>query len=157
MVRFRFMTQKKGLPRDSPFSIYSEPLLFLGFVVLGVFALVQFEQVVCQRVGHEDTGVGTERDTDEHSKDETADDFAAEDEDHQQGDQGGGGGVHVTTQRAVDGGVEVVVVGTLRIESHVLTYTVEDDHHVVDGVTDDRQDSGDEVLVDLHGERHDLV
>ena len=40
--------------------------------------------------------------------------------------------------------------------AHFFADTVEDDHNVIDGVTDDREKRRDEVLVDLHGEGHNL-
>ena len=43
------------------------------------------------------------------------------------------------------------------MEREVLTDTVEDHHVVVDGVTDDRQDSGDEGLVHVQVERQDAA
>lgn len=43
------------------------------------------------------------------------------------------------------------------MQAEVLTYTVHDDHRVVDIITDNRQDSSDERLVDLQGEAYPTV
>ena len=40
--------------------------------------------------------------------------------------------------------------------AHFFADTVEDDHDVIDSVTDDSEKRRDEVLVDLHSEGHDL-
>ena len=86
------------------------------------------------------------------AKNEAADRLAAEEEDGQQRHERRTRGVDRTRQRRVDGVVHVLLQVALRIETQVLADSVEDDHRVVDGVADDRQDRGDERLVDLEVE-----
>lgn len=110
------------------------------------------EQAVGDSRGDKDTGVGTADDTHQHSEDEALDILTAEeahDEDDEQHHDSGTAGVDVTAEGAVHCIVEVGSVASLRGKGQVLTYTVVDNHHVVDRVTDHRQDSGDELLVDF--------
>ena len=53
--------------------------------------------------------------------------------------------------------VDIVEHRTFGIQSHILPDTVEHHHLVVDGVTDDGQDSRNERLVHLHAEGQDAV
>ena len=62
------------------------------------FSTSHAQHVVCQRVGNQDTGIGTEENTHEHSEHEALDHLATEQEDHQQGNQSGTSRIDVTSE-----------------------------------------------------------
>ena len=113
--------------------------------------------LVDHSAGNAERGEDTDDNTDKECEDESADDLATKDEHHQQGDEGGAGGVDRTGEGGVDGVVHVGHQVALRIKLAVFADAVEDNHRGVDGVTDDRQDSRNEVLVDLEVERQQAV
>lgn len=83
------------------------------------------------------------------AKEKPTDAVTTKDEDTQQHDQRGHGGVDGTCQGLVQRTVEQALTVTLSIQVEVLTDTVEDHHLIVDRVTDNGQDSTDEGLVNL--------
>ena len=82
----------------------------------------------------------TEHNTQNHSEGEAADGVTTEDEDTQQHNQGTNRGVDGTRQCGVQRVIEQLHLVALRIETEELAHTVEDNHLIVDGVTDSCQD-----------------
>ena len=94
-------------------------------------------------------GIGADEYADDHRECEVIDGATAEDEERQAGNQRGDRGEQRTAQRRIDGFVaERLQVGFL-ILAQILADTVEDDDRVVDGVTDDGQQRGDDHQADL--------
>ena len=58
----------------------------------------------------------------------------------------------VRRQRAVDSIVHILVHVALRVQRLVFAYPVEDDHRVHDGITDNGEDGGYEMLVNFEAE-----
>ena len=104
----------------------------------------------------EDRGEGTEYHTQNHGEGEGADAVTTKEEDAEEYEERRQGRHYRTRQTAIDGVVEETLRVALGIEAHVLANTVEDYHGIVDGVTNDRQDSCDKGLIHLHGEGKDL-
>ena len=134
------------------------------FVGSGVYPLLLHvglgalrHQIVSDRRREEDRGGRTYDHADDQREDEAADRLAAEEEDGQQRHERRARGVDRTRQRRVDGVVHGLLQVALRVETQVLADSVEDDHRVVDGIADDRQDRGDERLVDLEVEGQQTV
>ena len=131
-------------------------LLFAGsFQFLGFLACLAQVQVVHDRSTYEYGRVCTHEDTYEQSHCESPDHLTSKDGDGEHHDEGGTGCVDGTGQGAVDGVIDILVELALGIQAAVLTDPVEDDHAVVDGVTDDGQHGGNEGLVYIQGKRQD--
>ena len=93
------------------------------------------------RCRDEDRRQRTEDNTEDHGEGEAADAVTTEDEDTQQHNQRGHGGVDGTCQGLVQRGIEQALTVTFRIQVEVLTDTVEDHHLIIDRVTYYGQDS----------------
>ena len=104
---------------------------------------------VCRRSCDEERRTCTDDNTQHHGEGESTDAITTEHEDHQQHDERRYRGVDGTCESAVQCIVEDALTVTLWIVLEDFTDTVEDDHLVVDGVTDHRQDSTNECLVNL--------
>ena len=132
--------------------------------------------VVHDRGTDQDGGVGTDEDTEAEGHGQTADGLTAEDRDGEHREEGGHGGVHRTGEGGVQSRIDSLAEVGVRVQAllltdtvednHVivdgvtdllLTDTVEDNHVIVDGVTDDGQDGRDERLVHIQVERQDPV
>jgi len=120
-------------------------LLLLGSLFHDVLASCE---VSCGS-SHEDGGQRTEYDTQNHCEGEAADAGTAEAEDDCQNDERRDRGVDGTVQGAVQRGVEEFLLVALRVEVEELADAVEDNHLIVDGVTDSGQHGTDERLVNL--------
>ena len=114
-------------------------------------------QGVGDRGGDEDRRDGTHDNADGQREDEAADGLAAEEEDRQQRHERRARSVDRTRQRRVDGVVHVLLEVALGIHAQIFADTVEDHHGIVDGVTDDRKDRGDEGLIDFEVEGHEAI
>ena len=111
---------------------------------------------VSDRRSDEERAVRTEDDTQEDGEGEATHRSTAEGEDDQHHEQRREGRIQRTGERRVQSAVDDLEAVSLRMVTHFFADTVEDDHDVIDGVTDDSEKRRDEVLVDLHGEGHDL-
>ena len=136
------------------FYIYACALLLSSLLSLAT-SLCQLD-VVCKRAGNEQGRVGTYDNTHQQCEYEALNALTAKAEDSEQHDEGRHRGRERTAQGVVQCVVDILSTVVLRIQGIVLTDTVEDDHGIVDRVTDNGQDSSDERLVNFHRERHDL-
>ena len=130
-------------------------LFFLSSFLLCTTSLCALN-LIRNRRSDEQRRIGTDDHTHEKREYEALDGLTTEDKDSEQYDERTHRGRERTAERVVQRVVDVHFLLALRIESVVLTNTVEDDHGIVDRVTDNGQDSCDECLIKLHGERHDL-
>ena len=112
--------------------------------------------VVRNRRSDEHRRIGTYNHTYQECEYEALDSLATEDKDSEEDNECTHRGREGTAERIIQCIVDIDLLLAFRIEFVVLAYTVEDNHGIVDRITDNGQDSRDERLVNLHGERHDL-
>ena len=133
----------------------SYKLILFGSLLCGFPLLIPCGGIEHHRSTDEDGCVSTEADTEDEGYRETTDGLASEDRDGKHCHEGGYGCIHGSGEGAVESDVRIVLEVSLRMEGLVLTDSVEDDHVVVDRITDDGKDGGNEGLVNVEVERKD--
>ena len=144
--------EKRRTPDPSFFASFQVPLIA---EILFLLRVGLEGRIVHDRGADHDRGVGTDQDTEAERHGKTPDRFSAEERDGEHREEGRHGGVDGTGQGCVQGTVDGVLEIILRVQALHFADTVEDDHVVVDCVTDDRKDRRDERLVDVEVERQD--
>ena len=126
---------------------------FLGRI--SKFLLTCDGGIVHHRGTDEDGCISSDADTDDECDCKTPDGLTSPDRDCEHGNEGGDRSVDRTGKGSVQRQVGVGLDVGVRMQGPVLTDTVEDNHVIVDSISDDSQDSRDERLVNVKVERQD--
>ena len=129
----------------------SSTIDYSGIVVVNA----EENDVVTETAAETEAVASTEADTEYQGYGKTTDRLTAEDCDSKHCHESRYGCIDGSGERAVERDIRIGLEISLRVQNLELTNTVEDNHVIVDCVSDDGQDSGDKRLVNVQVERKD--
>ncbi len=114
--------------------------------LFGYFAIVEHEQ---HGRGNKEWWEGSYHNTKAHDQREVKDGFSSENGQSQQGDERRARGHHSSTKRLIEGMIDDFSEGHPTEHFDIFSDAVKDNDRVVERVTDDGHQSGDNLKVDL--------